>query len=89
MTERIVTSFSSCPTPESARLGRTLKKWRREFHALLRHRRRLQGGTEATNGLLELHRRIAHDFCNRENYYLLMLLIGGRPLAPPRVRSAY
>ena len=35
------------------------------------------GGTEAINGLIELHRRIARDFTNRENYRLRMLLIGG------------
>ena len=30
------------------------------------------GGTEAINGLIELHRRIARDFTNRENYRLRM-----------------
>jgi len=35
------------------------------------------GGTEAINGLIELHRRIARGFRNRENYRLRMLLIGG------------
>ncbi|MGL5825477.1 MAG: transposase [Nocardioides sp.] len=44
---------------------------------LLRHRRRHNGGTEATNGLIELHRRIACGFRNRDNYRLRMLLIGG------------
>ena len=29
------------------------------------------------NGLIELHRRIARGFTNRENYRLRMLLIGG------------
>lgn len=42
------------------------------------------GGTEAVNGLIELHRRIARPFRNRDNYRLRMLLTGeGRPLAPP------
>ena len=35
------------------------------------------GGTEAVNGLIELHRRIARGFRNRDNYRLRMLLIGG------------
>jgi len=35
------------------------------------------GGTEAINGLIELHRRIARGFRNLENYRLRMLLIGG------------
>ncbi len=29
------------------------------------------------NGLIELHRRIARGFRNRDNYRLRMLLIGG------------
>jgi hypothetical protein len=35
------------------------------------------GGTEAINGLIELHRRIARGFRNHDNYRLRMLLIGG------------
>ena len=35
------------------------------------------GGTEAINGLVELHRRVARGFRNLENYRLRMLLIGG------------
>ena len=35
------------------------------------------GGTEAINGLIELNRRVARGFRNRENYRLRMLLIGG------------
>ena len=35
------------------------------------------GGTEAINGLIELHRRIARGFPNRDNYRLRMLLIAG------------
>ncbi|TPV21031.1 transposase, partial [Arthrobacter agilis] len=29
------------------------------------------------NGLIELHRRVARGFRNRDNYRLRMLLIGG------------
>jgi len=35
------------------------------------------GGTQAVNGLIELHRRISRGFRNRGNYRLRMLLIGG------------
>ncbi|HIW30847.1 MAG TPA: transposase, partial [Candidatus Luteococcus avicola] len=35
------------------------------------------------NGLIELHRRIARGFRNRENYRLRMLLIGGGLTVPP------
>ncbi|WP_415106970.1 transposase, partial [Micropruina sp.] len=35
------------------------------------------GGAEAINGLIELHRRIARGYRNRDNYRLRMLLIGG------------
>ncbi len=40
------------------------------------------GGTKAINGLIELHRRIARGFRNRENYRLRMLLIGGGLTSP-------
>ncbi|MEI2785854.1 MAG: transposase [Candidatus Nanopelagicales bacterium] len=59
------------------RLGRTLKQWRTAFLAFFHTERSSNGGTEAINGLIELHRRIARGFRNRENYRLRMLLIGG------------
>ena len=37
------------------------------------------GGAEAVNGLIELHRRVARGFRNRD-YRLRMLLIGGLAL---------
>jgi transposase len=40
------------------------------------------GGTEANNGLIELHRRGARGFRNRDNYRLRMLLIGGGLIHP-------
>lgn len=48
------------------------------------------GGAEAINGLIELHRRVARGFRNRDNYRLRMLLIGGgltdnEHLPPPQV----
>ncbi|MCM1014459.1 transposase, partial [Brevibacterium sp. XM4083] len=35
------------------------------------------GGTEAINGIIELHRRLARGYRNRENYRLRMLLTAG------------
>ena len=75
--EHVLDSFPSCPIPEIARLGRTLKQWRQPFLAYFTTGRANNGGTEAVNGLIELHRRVARGFSNRDNYRLRMLLIGG------------
>ena len=80
--EKILAGFVSCPIPEVARLGRTLKKWRKEFLAYFDTDGASNGGTEAVNGLIELHRRIARGFRNRNNYRLRMLLIGGGLISP-------
>jgi transposase len=74
---KVIDTFPSCPIPEIARLGRTLRKWRVEFLAYFDTARSSNGGTEAINGLIELHRRIARGFRNRHNYRLRMLLVGG------------
>jgi transposase len=79
---KIIDSFPSCPIPEISRLGRTLKRWRAAFLAYFDTAGANNGGTEAINGLIELHRRIAHGFQNRENYRLRMLLIGGGLTSP-------
>jgi transposase len=75
--ETILASFATCPIPEVARLGRTLKQWRSEFLGYFDTNGASNGGTEAINGLIELHRRIARGFRNRDNYRLRMLLIAG------------
>lgn len=75
--EKILATYSSCPIPEVARLGRTLKQWSREFLGYFDTNGANNGGTEAVNGLIELHRRIARGFRNRNNYRLRMLLIAG------------
>jgi len=77
ITEKILASFPTCPIPEIKRLGKTLKQWRQAFLAYFDTSRASNGGTEAINGLIELHRRIARGFHNRDNYRLRMLLIGG------------
>jgi transposase len=77
LAEQILESFATCPIPEVARLGRTLRTWRHEFLGYFDTGGANNGGTEAINGLIELHRRIARGFRNRDNYRLRMLLIGG------------
>jgi transposase len=75
--EKVLASFPTCPIPEIKRLGKTLKRWRAAFLAYFDTRRSSNGGTEAINGLIELHRRVARGFRNPDNYRLRMLLIGG------------
>ncbi len=67
---------------EIARLGRTLKQRHEAFLASFDTGRSSNGGTEAVNGLIELHRRIARGFRNRGNYRLRMLLIAGGLTSP-------
>lgn len=61
-------------TPEIARLGRILGCWRGAFLAYFTTNRTNNGGTEAVNGILELHRRLARGYRNRYDYRLRMLL---------------
>ena len=75
--EKVIESFRTCPIPEIARLGRTLRRWRSAFLAYFTTSRANNGGTEAINGIIELHRRLARGFRNRENYRLRMLLAAG------------
>jgi transposase len=83
--EKVLASFPTCPIPEIKRLGKTLTQWRAAFLAYFDTARSSNGGTEAINGLIELHRRIARGFRNRDNYRLRMLLIGGG-LSGPHLR---
>jgi len=75
--EKVLATFASCPIPEVARLGRTLKQWREAFLGYFDTNGANNGGTEAVNGLIELHRRVARGFRNFDNYRLRMLLIAG------------
>lgn len=75
--QQVIDTFPSCPIPEIARLGKALKRWATAFLAYFDTDHASNGGTEAVNGLIELHRRIARGFRNRDNYRLRMLLIAG------------
>ena len=80
--EKILEAFATCPVPEIKRLGKTLRQWREAFLAYFDTARANNGGTEAINGLIELHRRVARGFRNYDNYRLRMLLIGGGLTSP-------
>jgi len=82
---KVVESFHTCPIPEIARLGRTLRAWKDQFLAYFTTNRANNGGTEAINGIIELHRRIARGFRNITNYRLRMILAAGR-LTHPNLR---
>lgn len=75
--EKILDAFHTCPIPEVARLGRTLRRWRQAFLAYFDTDRANNGGTEAVNGIIELHRRLARGYRNSDNYRLRMLLAAG------------
>ena len=77
LARRVLDTLHRCPIREIARLGKTLRRWSSAFLAYFDTARSSNGGTEAINGLIELHRRIARGFRNYDNYRLRMLLIGG------------
>jgi transposase len=82
---KLLDSFPTCPIPEIARLGRTLNAWKQQFLAYFTTQRANNGGTEAINGIIELHRRIARGFRNPANYRLRMILAAGK-LTHPNLR---
>lgn len=72
---RVIEALPTCPIPEIARLGRTLRTWKTTILAYFDTGGASNGGTEAVNGLIELGRRIARGFSNVEHYRLRMLLM--------------
>jgi transposase len=79
--ERVIASFPTCPIPEVARLGRTLRAWRQQVLAYFDTGGVSNGGTEAINLLIEKTRRLAHGFRTFAHYRLRILLAasGSRP----------
>lgn len=75
--QRLVASLPDCPIPQIRRLRKTLKQWKDAFLAYFTTGRANNGGAEAINGLIELHRHIACGVRKPSNYRLRMLLIGG------------
>jgi len=79
--QKIIDTWRTCPIPEVARLGRTLRAWRQQVLAYFATHGVSNGGTEAINLLIEKTRRLAHGFRNFGNYRLRILLVadGTRP----------
>ena len=74
---RLAQRLPTCPIPEIARLGRTLRKWKDAFLAYFDTGGASNGPTEAINGRLEHLRGIAQGFVNHRNYRLRCLLHSG------------
>ena len=72
--EQVIASFTQCPIPEVARLGRTLRMWRQHVLARFETHRISNGGTEAVNLLIEKTRRLAHGFRTFQHYRIRILL---------------
>ena len=73
----LVERLPTCPIPEIARLGRTLRKWKDAFLAYFDTSGASNGPTEAINGIIELGRRTARGYPNPTNYQPQMLLTTG------------
>jgi transposase len=85
---RVLDSFHTCPIPEVARLGRTLRAWRAQVLAYFDTSGVSNGGTEAINLIIEKVRRLAHGFKDFDHYRLrIMLAANGR--RPYRNRPAH
>jgi transposase len=74
---RSSTASTPARSPKSPDWGRTLRAWKQQFLAYFTTSRANNGGTEAINGIIELHRRIARGFRNLNNYRLRMILAAG------------
>ena len=72
--EKVIASFPTCPIPEVARLGRTLKAWKAQVLAYFDAEGVSNGGTEAINLIIEKVRRLAHGFRDFNHYRLRILL---------------
>jgi transposase len=79
--QKVLDSFHSCPIPEVARLGRTLRAWRTQMLAYFDTHGVSNRGTEAINLIIEKVRRLAHGFKDFDHYRLRILLAadGRRP----------
>jgi transposase len=79
--QKVLNSFHTCPIPEVAKLGRTLRAWRGQVLAYFDTSGVSNGGTEAINMIIEKVRRLAHGFKDFEHYRLRIMLAanGQRP----------
>ena len=86
LAQQLIETLPSCPIPEIARLGKTLRRWKSALLAYFDTDGASNGGTEAINGVIELGRRIARGFRNYEHYRLRTLLIAGGLDASPHTQ---
>lgn len=86
--EKVLDTLHTCPIPEVARLGKTLRRWREEILAYFATGGVSNGGTEAINGVIEKTRRLAHGFRDFANYRIRILLAadGSRLYRRPPIR---
>lgn len=84
LAEDVIATLHTCPIPEVARLGRTLRAWRTQILAYFDTDGVSNGGTEAINLIIEKTRRLAHGFRTFAHYRLRILLAasGNRPWRP-------
>ena len=76
---KVLDSFHTCPIPEVARLGRTLRARRAQVLAYVETSGVSNGGTEAINLIIEKVRRLADGFKDFDHYRLrIMLAADGR-----------
>ena len=71
--EQVIASFPTCPIPEVARLGRTMKSWRQQVLPYFVSSGVFNGGTEAINLIIEKIRTLAHGFRDFDHYRLRIL----------------
>ncbi len=71
---KVLDSFHTCPIPEVARLGRTLRVWKTQVLAYFDTSGVSNGGTEAINLIIEKVRRLAHGFRDFTHYRLRIML---------------
>ncbi|EYR65243.1 transposase [Actinotalea ferrariae CF5-4] len=77
----VIATLHTCPIPEVARLGRTLRAWRAQVLAYFDTDGVSNGGTEAINLHIKKPRRLAHGIRTFDHYRLRILLAasGNRP----------
>lgn len=81
--EKLLDTLHTCPIPEVARLGRTLRAWRAQVLAYFGTDGLSNGGTEAISMLIGKARRLASGYRNVNNYRLRA------PDAPRRQRNPH
>ena len=54
LAQQLIDTLPTCPIPEIARLGKTLRRWKTAFLAYFATDGASNGGTEAVNGIIEL-----------------------------------